>query len=101
LSGSCNGENSWKLFPTAFLMSKFERPSEWHRRCRSSQGQRHCPLSAAEEAGWSDDSSTPWSCGWSQHHMVGSSRLCLGASRRLWYFSAGCRWEANQGECGH
>ncbi len=101
LSGSCSGGSSWKLFPTSLRMSRVERPSEWHRGCRSSQGRRHCPPSAAEEASWSDDNSTPWSCGWSQHHMARSSRLRLGTGRRLWYFSAGCGWEANQGECGH
>ncbi len=33
--------------------------------------------------------------------MAGSLRLRLGAGRRLWYFSARCGWEADQGECGH
>jgi len=33
--------------------------------------------------------------------MAGSLRLRLGVGRRLWYFSAGFGWEADQGECGH
>jgi len=101
LSGSCSGGSSWKLFPASLRMSRLERPSEWHRGCRSSQGRRHCPPSVVEEAGWSDDGSMPWSYGWSQHRMAGSSRLRLGVGRKLWYFSVGCGWEADQGECGH
>jgi hypothetical protein len=101
LNGSCSGESSWKLFSASLPMSKFEWPSECHRGCWSSQGRRNCRPSAVEKANWSDDGSTPWSCKWSQHHMVGSLRLRLGAGRRLWYFSARCGWEADQGECGH
>ncbi len=101
LSGSCSGENSWKLFPASFCMSMLERPFEWHRGCRSSQGRWHCPPSVAEEVDWSDDGSMPWNCKWSQHRMAGSSRLRLGVGRRLWYFSTGCGWEVDPGECGH